>query len=207
MSTTPAPHEGMGVSHYAWSTSPLRRYVDLVNQRQLIALLANEQAPYGPRDASVFAVISGFESRHTAYQEFQQQMERLWCLRWLGQEGIRETEAVVVREDLVRLVAAPLYFRLAAPEGVAPGRPIRIAIDALDEIDLSLQARFLGLSERMIDEALDAAEPDEAIVSARPAAQEPAGTTSAAVPEPALGAASAGTVESEQTGQPAESAP
>jgi exoribonuclease-2 len=207
MSTHALPHEGLGVRQYIWSTSPLRRYVDLVNQRQLIALLANEQAPYGPRDASVFAVISGFESRHTAYQEFQQQMERLWCLRWLGQEGIRETEAVVVREDLVRLVAAPLYFRLAAPEGVAPGRPIRIAIDALDEIDLSLQARFLGLSERMIDEALDAAEPDEAIVSARPAAQEPAGTTSAAVPEPALGAASAGTVESEQTGQPAESAP
>jgi exoribonuclease-2 len=207
MSTHALPHEGLGVRQYIWSTSPLRRYVDLVNQRQLIALLANEQAPYGPRDASVFAVISGFESRHTAYQEFQQQMERLWCLRWLGQEGIRETEAVVVREDLVRLVAAPLYFRLAAPEGVAPGRPIRIAIDALDEIDLSLQARFLGLSERMIDEALDAAEPDEAIVSARPAVEEPAGTTSAAVPEPALGAASAGTVESEQTGQPAESAP
>ncbi|HET6802743.1 MAG TPA: RNB domain-containing ribonuclease, partial [Casimicrobiaceae bacterium] len=32
MSTTPAPHEGIGVDHYTWSTSPLRRYVDLVNQ-------------------------------------------------------------------------------------------------------------------------------------------------------------------------------
>ena len=31
------PHEGIGVEHYAWCTSPLRRYVDLVNQRQLLA--------------------------------------------------------------------------------------------------------------------------------------------------------------------------
>ncbi len=37
MQTTPAPHEGLGVAQYAWSTSPLRRYVDLVNQWQLIA--------------------------------------------------------------------------------------------------------------------------------------------------------------------------
>ncbi len=158
MSTQALPHEGLGVDQYIWSTSPLRRYVDLVNQRQLIALLTERQAPFGPRDASVFAVISGFESRHAAYQEFQQQMERYWCLRWLAQERVNETEAVVVREDLVRLRAAPLYFRLPGATGLAAGRPIRVAIDELDEIDLSLQARYLGPSEDAADDSIEAAQ-------------------------------------------------
>ncbi|MEO7055679.1 MAG: ribonuclease catalytic domain-containing protein, partial [Caldimonas sp.] len=35
MGTRPAPHAGMGVAQYTWATSPLRRYVDLVNQWQL----------------------------------------------------------------------------------------------------------------------------------------------------------------------------
>ena len=38
MLTYPAPHEGLGVAQYAWSTSPLRRYVDLVNQWQILAV-------------------------------------------------------------------------------------------------------------------------------------------------------------------------
>ena len=37
MGTQPGPHAGMGVAQYAWATSPLRRYVDLVNQWQIIA--------------------------------------------------------------------------------------------------------------------------------------------------------------------------
>ena len=37
MGTKAAPHAGLGVKSYAWSTSPLRRYTDLVNQWQIIA--------------------------------------------------------------------------------------------------------------------------------------------------------------------------
>jgi len=43
MSTSPAPHQGLGVSQYAWCSSPMRRYVDLINQRQLISLLRGQQ--------------------------------------------------------------------------------------------------------------------------------------------------------------------
>ncbi|HET6787200.1 MAG TPA: ribonuclease catalytic domain-containing protein, partial [Aquabacterium sp.] len=41
MSTKPAPHAGMGVAQYTWATSPLRRYVDLVNQWQIVACAKN----------------------------------------------------------------------------------------------------------------------------------------------------------------------
>ena len=37
MGTRALPHAGIGVPAYAWSTSPLRRYVDLVNQWQTVS--------------------------------------------------------------------------------------------------------------------------------------------------------------------------
>jgi exoribonuclease-2 len=58
MGTAPAPHEGIGVDHYAWSSSPLRRYVDLVNQRQLLARIRGEAPPYANNDAELFAAVT-----------------------------------------------------------------------------------------------------------------------------------------------------
>ena len=146
MSTQALPHEGLGVEQYIWATSPLRRYVDLVNQRQLIALLRDERPPLGAKDAALFSIISAFDARHTAYQDFQQRMERLWCLRWLTQEGLGRTEAVVVREDVVRLARAPFYFRLPGMPSVPSGRRIVVDLSDPDEVDLSVQARFVELS-------------------------------------------------------------
>jgi exoribonuclease II len=149
MSTHAAPHAAMGVLHYGWFTSPLRRYSDLVNQRQLLAQLehgavAALKAPYKPKDADLFAVISAFEAQYTQYAEFQSQMERYWCLRWLAQEQLRMVDAVVVKDDLVRLVRAPLYIRMAGlPQG-ARGRPVQIELLKWDEVDLSVEARFVG---------------------------------------------------------------
>lgn len=146
MSTQALPHEGLGVSQYIWATSPLRRYVDLVNQRQLLALLRDQPPPLGAKDAALFSIISAFDARHTAYQDFQQRMERLWCLRWMRQEGLDRTDAVVVREDVVRLARAPFYFRLPGLPAVAPGRRIVVDLSDPDEVDLSVQARFVALS-------------------------------------------------------------
>ena len=44
MEVEPGAHEWLGVSHYAWSSSPLRRFSDLANQRQLVAALRHERA-------------------------------------------------------------------------------------------------------------------------------------------------------------------
>ncbi len=143
--THPLPHQGLGVPQYMWTTSPLRRYTDLVNQRQLLALLAGERPPFGRNDAGLFSVISAFEARYAAYLDFQQRMERYWCLRWVEQEGLRRADAVAVRDDLVRLVDAPLYFRLPGLPEVAPGRRIVVDLLSTDPLDLTLDARFASL--------------------------------------------------------------
>lgn len=144
--THAAPHLGIGVSQYMWSTSPLRRYVDLVNQRQTLAVLAGRRPPLAANDTDLFSIVSAFEARYGAYLDFQQRMERYWCLRWLAQEQLRRVSAVVVREDVVRLVEAPLYFPVPnLPPDLAPGRKVLVEVLDMDEIDLSVQARFIGI--------------------------------------------------------------
>lgn len=157
------PHQGLGVAHYMWTTSPLRRYVDLVNQRQLLAVLAGEKPPLAANDADLFSIVSAFDARYGAYLEFQQRMERYWCLRWVAQESLRRVQAVVVRDDLVRLADAPLYFRLAGVPALSPGRAIVVDLLATDEIDLSVEARFVEVAATPPSGAGEALDDEDAL--------------------------------------------
>jgi exoribonuclease-2 len=143
-STRPGEHQGLGVSHYLWASSPLRRYSDLVNQRQLLAVVRGERPPYDERDPELFAILSDFETTYAQYGEFQDRMERYWCLRWLLQEGIAETTARVIREGLVRLERLPLTVRMPDVAGLAPDTVVRVAIGAIDLLGETLECRFAG---------------------------------------------------------------
>ncbi len=155
MSTTPAPHDGIGVDHYAWSSSPLRRYVDLVNQRQLIAAVRGETAPYALNDAELFATVSAFDATYTAYADFQNKMERYWCLRWLRQEQITRIGATVLKGEVVRLDHMPFIARLPGLPMLARGRRIEVDVLSTDEVDATLELRMHQVLTDTIDEVLD----------------------------------------------------
>jgi len=143
MSTIPAPHEGLGVAQYAWSSSPLRRYVDLVNQRQIIALARGEAAPYRKGGDALAIAMRDFELAYDAYAEFQRGMERYWCLRWILQEQAQRTRATVVRESLVRIERIPLYLRTPSLPEIAPGTAVEVELSAIDLFRLEADCRFL----------------------------------------------------------------
>jgi len=150
MVTHAAPHQGLGVDQYAWSTSPLRRYTDLVNQWQILACLehgvmAPLAAPFKPRDADLFAIVSGFDSAYSGYAEFQSGMERYWCLRWLAQEQARQVDAVVLKDEILRLVDIPLVIRLPGMPQVARGLQVKLDLLRWDEVDLTIEARLLDI--------------------------------------------------------------
>ncbi|MEZ5658787.1 MAG: RNB domain-containing ribonuclease [Burkholderiaceae bacterium] len=147
VSTQALPHEGLGVAQYIWATSPLRRYIDLVNQRQLLAMVQGSRAPLSANSADLFSVIPAFDARLTAYQDFQNRMERYWCLRWLGQQERRRYAAQVIRDDLVRLAEAPLVIRMMGLPDVAPGHTLTIDIQDWDLGELTVQARYVALGE------------------------------------------------------------
>ncbi|UOD50185.1 ribonuclease catalytic domain-containing protein [Orrella daihaiensis] len=148
MSTHALPHEAIGVEYYAWCTSPLRRYVDLVNQRQLLALAehgvsAPLVAPYQPREDDLFAIIGGFEAQYGAWSDYQRQMERYWCLRWLDQQQVSCCQASVMRDNLVRLVDIPLTIEISGLPELERGAQITIEITDTDELNLTVQARYV----------------------------------------------------------------
>ncbi|RAM64348.1 ribonuclease II [Herbaspirillum rubrisubalbicans] len=150
MVTHAAPHQGLGVDQYAWSTSPLRRYTDLVNQWQILACIehgvtAPLVAPFKPRDADLFAIVSGFDAAYSGYADFQSTMERYWCLRWLAQENARTVEAVVLKDEILRLVDIPLVLRMPGLPQLARGLQVKLDLLRWDEVDLSVEARLLEL--------------------------------------------------------------
>lgn len=144
MSTSAEPHEALGVDCYAWSSSPLRRYVDLVNQWQIIAVLSGTEPAFAPKSADLFAAMRDFELTYAAYAEFQRLMERYWCMRWLRQQSAPEVEARVMRDNVVKLENIPLVIKVPSLPLQMPGSRIRLAIEGSDLVDVEVHARFVA---------------------------------------------------------------
>ena len=137
MTTDALPHEGLGVSQYAWSSSPLRRYVDLVNQRQLIAFIRGETPPYPKRSPVLNEIARRFDITYDAYNEFQRNLERYWCLRYFEQEGISQFDGAMIRDELVRANGLPLVVKLAKNPELPPKTPVRVQVGELNYWDVS----------------------------------------------------------------------
>ena len=144
MSTRPGEHQGLGVTHYLWASSPLRRYSDLVNQRQLVAAVSEERPPYADNDAELFAALADFEATYSQYAEMQDRMEHYWCLRWLLQERVAECAARIIRDTLVRFDRLPLVVRLPDMPAAAADTPVRVAIGRIDLLECTLDCRPAG---------------------------------------------------------------
>ncbi|MFZ9615752.1 MAG: RNB domain-containing ribonuclease, partial [Fluviibacter sp.] len=159
MTTSAIPHEGLGVACYAWSTSPLRRYSDLINQWQLIAVLSDKPAPFAPRSAELFAAMRDFDLTYAGYADFQRRMERYWCLRWLQQTGTTQVEGTAMRNPPnVRIDGLPLVVQVPSAPESAPGSRMSLTLGQPDLLDLSIHSRFesmLASSHAENDEDLE----------------------------------------------------
>jgi exoribonuclease-2 len=143
MSSLPGPHEGLNVPHYLWATSPLRRYADLVNQRQLLAVIGDSTAPYQRGNAELLGAVADFDTTYSAYAEFQQQMEFYWCLRFIQQEQIGKLTAHVIRENLVRFDRLPIVQRIHDMPAQAPGTQVILNVAEVDLFEPALHVRYV----------------------------------------------------------------
>lgn len=160
MGTKALPHAGIGVKSYAWSTSPLRRYTDLVNQWQIIACARHGRtaalaAPFKPKDAELFSIISGFDAAYSAYNGFQAGIERYWTLKYLQQNGITELVATAFKDNLVRADELPLVLAAVGAQGLPRGAKVRVRLGEIDEITLDLSGTVTERLDVEIDESPD----------------------------------------------------
>ena len=154
-------HEGLGVSAYAWMSSPLRRYIDLINQWQLAAALAGRKPPFTRTSEALLTGLRAFEVTYARYDEHQRAMETYWSLRWLLQEEVKSLEALVLRENLVRVEGLPLVTRVSSLPAVDPGTRVQLEVGAVDLIERTLTAtyrRTLGTATAVSDVTEDASQ-------------------------------------------------
>ena len=158
MGTKALPHAGLGVKSYAWSTSPLRRYTDLVNQWQIIACAKHGRtaalaAPFKPKDTELFSIISGFDAAYSAYNGFQSGIERYWTLKYLQQNGVTELTATAFKDNLVRADELPLVLPAAGAQGLPRGSRVRIRLGEIDEITLDINSTVIERLDMPADTA------------------------------------------------------
>jgi exoribonuclease-2 len=147
MTSTAEQHQGLGVAQYTWCTSPLRRAVDLINQRQLIAMLKAEPAPYNVQDGKLNVIIRNFDQTYNAYSEFQTRMERYWCLQYLIQEKLAEVTATVWRENLVRIDNMFYITKVPSLPDLKVGTKVLLEIKHIDTLLMELSCKFKGVVE------------------------------------------------------------
>ena len=133
----------------------MRRYSDLVNQWQLIALAkhgvtAKMVAPFPPQDATLMGIAADFESCYQTYGEYQDRLEKYWCLRWALQDG--ESKKMQVRhlkEGMSRLELVPLH--LPIPELASHPRMTRaqVLLVDIDLLQLSAAVRVLEIEAKV----------------------------------------------------------
>jgi exoribonuclease-2 len=167
MGTKALPHAGIGVKSYAWSSSPLRRYTDLVNQWQIIACVQHGKtaalaAPFKPKDASLFSIISSFDEAYSAYNGYQGAMERFWTLKYLQQNGITELEASVFKDNMVRADTLPLVLPVMGGQNLPRGARVRVKLGEMDLITLDISGTVVERLDTPVAEqdAVDNAEDD-----------------------------------------------
>jgi exoribonuclease II len=166
MGTKALPHAGIGVPSYAWSTSPLRRYTDLVNQWQIIACARHGStaalaAPFKPKDAELFAIISSFDAAYTAYNGFQNGMERYWTLQYIQQQGISEVVGVVFKEGMVRADDIPLVLPVMGTMDIPRGSKVRVKLGEIDEITLDISGTLIERLDAPLPTEQDAPEDED----------------------------------------------
>ena len=166
MGTKALPHAGIGVKSYAWSTSPLRRYTDLVNQWQIIACARHGKtaalaAPFKPKDADLFSIISSFDAAYATYNGYQGAMERFWTLKYIQQNSLTEITGTVFKENMVRADDMPLVLPVLGAKDLPRGAHVRVKLGEIDEITLDVMGTVVERLDAVQETAADEAPEEE----------------------------------------------
>jgi exoribonuclease-2 len=135
-SLRPERHSSLALDAYLQATSPIRRYADLLNQRQLHAALAGKPPPYS--STQLLKVLESIEGPLADAQAVSKETRRFWALRYMRSVGAarRTIGATVLRTDLktplveVDEIFTPFLARIPFP--VVPGDTVRLRIIAVD---------------------------------------------------------------------------
>lgn len=146
ISTDPDIHTGLGLNAYSSWTSPIRKYLDLVVQRQLKVGIDSNQCTY--RKNEIRRLIQLIEDPMKGVISVQKKRARYWLLRYLEQIRGQEIEALVVDKGHDRYIILLLdvmietSLPLSCGLELIPGDIVSVIVDKvsprLDTLSVSL---------------------------------------------------------------------
>ena len=131
-STNPSIHGGLGVDFYSQITSPIRRFGDLVLQRQISAHLHGETLPYSSE--GLMQVMAAADLINNDVRQVQRSAEDYWLHEFIRceYEG-KEIEATVISKGKVgyNVELDTVYHRCAlpVPQKLSPGTRITVRVE------------------------------------------------------------------------------
>jgi len=147
-------HAGVGLNYYAQFSSPIRRYMDLVLQRQLLAALADPPSLAYQAD-ELLAVLANAEAADAEGKELERRAKRYWILRYLERNALdRPLEATTLRDGAsAELDAYAVRGSLHGAPHLSSQSRILVQIARVDPLRGWLTLDFLGTVPRALEES------------------------------------------------------
>lgn len=119
---SPARHHGLALDYYTQVTSPIRRYNDLLMQRQLKAVLKGDPPLYEPK--ALEELLTATRPSIEQADQLEKDRRNYWILRYLEERLWHELEAVVVANHPDKHVVqlTDCLWETECPH--VPGRPL-----------------------------------------------------------------------------------
>ena len=135
LSLYPEYHAGVGLDYYAQFSSPIRRYADLVLQRQLVAAIsAGSPQPYSVDE--LLTVLAGAENAEANGRELERRAKRYWILRYLEKHATGSPlRAIALREGATaELAEFAVRGTLRGAPNLTDQAPIAVQVSRVDPL-------------------------------------------------------------------------
>src|SRR5438034_8949781 len=132
LSLTPGLHSGLGLGAYTQASSPIRRYADLVTQRQFTATLSGVPVPYGREE--LLRILAGAEAAELEIRAIEDRSTNYWLLEYLARYKKGESLLAVVLDPKGNIELQDYYLRgrVSSPAKLQPGEVVHVRIETID---------------------------------------------------------------------------
>jgi exoribonuclease II len=143
LSLTPGLHSGLGLTAYTQASSPIRRYADLVTQRQFTAMLQGEPIPYGREE--LLRILVGAEAAEQEIRAIENRSTDYWLLEYLSRYKMSSHLPAVVLDTKGNIELCDYYLRVkvTAPIKAEPGTTVAVQIESIDPARGEIRLRLV----------------------------------------------------------------